>query len=81
MIFNKAAEVMATHGKSHIAQQMSNISVCREQQRSYYKKYKELLNHVNTISSRLEDLTRLPDNEVKHVRHVGTNVNMPSKKE
>jgi len=80
MILNKAAEVMATHGKSHIAKQMINISVCKEQQRSYYKKYKRLLNYVKTISSELELLNRMPDNEVTHVRNVGINVNMPTKK-
>ncbi|NP_001156160.1 uncharacterized protein LOC100163293 [Acyrthosiphon pisum] len=80
MILNKAAEVMATHGKSHIAKQMVNISVCKEQQRLYYKKYKQLLNYVNTVTSELELLNRVPDDEVKHVRNVGTYVVMPTKK-
>jgi len=78
MIFNKAAEVMATHGKSYITRQMTNMAICKEQQRSYYKKYKTLLTYVNDVSADLDLLNRMPDNEVTHVRHVGTNVNMPT---
>jgi len=78
MIFNKAAEIMATHGKSYITRQMTNMAICKEQQHFYYKKYKTLLNYVNDVSSELDLLNRVPDNEVKHVRHVGTNVNMPT---
>eukprot|EP00102_Acyrthosiphon_pisum_P021601 XP_016658811.1 PREDICTED: uncharacterized protein LOC107883398 [Acyrthosiphon pisum] len=81
MILYKAAEVMATHDKSNIAKQMVNKSICEEEQRSYYEKYKQLLNHVNTISSELELLNRVPDDEVKHVRNVGTQCSiMPAKK-
>ncbi|CAI6376977.1 unnamed protein product [Macrosiphum euphorbiae] len=78
MIFNKFAEIMATHGKSDITRQMTNRAICKEQQRSYYKKFKKLLSYVNKVSSDLELLNREPDNEVKHVRHAGTNVNMPT---
>jgi len=83
MILNKAAEVMALNSKSYIARQMLNLSECKRQQRLYYKKYKDLLKFVNNVNSELELLTRVPDNEVKSVRNVGTFVLMPttSKKE
>jgi len=69
---------MAT--KSHLTKEFINVSVCREQQRLYYKKYKKLLNNVNAINSELNSLNRLPDNVTKHIRNVGTSVDMPRKR-
>ncbi|XP_022171895.1 uncharacterized protein LOC111040557 [Myzus persicae] len=74
MIINKSAEIMAT--KSYYAKQMDSISICEEKQQSYYEKYKQLLNHVSTLSAKLDRLNRMPPTAVKHVRSVGTNVNM-----
>ncbi|XP_022171058.1 uncharacterized protein LOC111034217 [Myzus persicae] len=75
MIIDKSAEVMAT--KSRYAKQMVNISVCKEHQRSYYEKYKQLLNDINTMNTELNLMNRMPSNAVKHVRNVGTNINTP----
>lgn len=75
IVINKAAAVMAT--RSHLTKEIINISVCKEQQRAYYKKYKQLLNSINTINSELNYLNRMPDNVTKYVRNVGTSVNMP----
>ncbi|XP_022178015.1 uncharacterized protein LOC111039045 [Myzus persicae] len=74
MIINKSAEIMAT--KSYLTRQMDNLSICEEQQQSYYEKYVQLLNHVNTLSAKLDRLNRMPPTTVKHVRSVGTNVSM-----
>ncbi|XP_060858496.1 uncharacterized protein LOC132935877 [Metopolophium dirhodum] len=79
IILTKAAEVMATQDKSHIKNQMLNLSECKHQQCLYYKKYKELSKDVETVISKLELLNRVPNNEVKFVRNVGTYVNMPPK--
>jgi len=79
MIVKKSAEIMAT--KSRYAKQMIHIAVCKEQQRLYYKKYKRLLNFINSMNEELNLLNREPNTVVKHVRNVGTNVNMPSKKD
>ncbi|XP_060857385.1 uncharacterized protein LOC132934961 [Metopolophium dirhodum] len=78
IILNKAAEVVATHGTSDIEKQMLNISECEHQQRLYYNKYKELLNYVNIINSKLGLLKRVPDDNFKHVRNAETYVNMPT---
>jgi len=75
MIIKKSAEIMAT--KSRYSKQMINIEVCKEQQRSYYKKYKQLLNYINSMNDELVLLNREPSNVVKHVRNVGTYINMP----
>jgi len=63
--------------KSHYAKQMANISICKEYQRSYYNKYKHLLNRVNTMSAEIDLLDRMPCTTAKHVRNVGTNVKTP----
>lgn len=53
---------------------MENLSICEQHQRFWFKKYKKLVNRVNTTRNKLKRLIREPDTIVKHVRNVGTNV-------
>ncbi|XP_003242185.1 uncharacterized protein LOC100571315 [Acyrthosiphon pisum] len=79
MILKKSAEVMTMHGKSHIAGQLSNILAYKARQRLYFKKFKKLFSRINTVSSRLELLDRVPKDKVQYVRNVGTDVKFPPK--
>jgi len=72
MIIKKVAEIMAI--KSPYSKQMINVERCKKQQRSYYNKYKKLLNYINSMIDQLTPVKREPSNVIKHVRHVGTNI-------
>jgi len=55
---------------------MENLSVCEQHQYFWFRKYKKLVNHINTTTDKLKRLNRdpKPNLAVKHVRNVGINV-------